>query len=351
MQDIPATLAALVVVAIAFYYAQKLGLVAVVPFSLSFVSFNLVVFGVVVPVVAFTLAALALHTAYPVVAAQSTKAEHLNMGGRIVVELCMARSAAFMTAGALVLVPAVPQGLAVLAGTAKNTDFAIELVTCWFVVVMMHEVLTYVLLGQQPPYARSGVFAAMCLLCVMSYSNALGFLAITAACDIACAADYSTYSLRCLDEPSVLHRFDRMHAVVELAANAAVLALLTRSAWTHNVDLATGVFCTYLYVRFMMPEDDLYFHAPPKPGQVHILMLDSSRFNAIADGPAVKPADDTSGDDESSGESSNSGDEQVMEVEAATTLHAMFIQRADKVTAADTMVDAWMQEVRDKKSE
>jgi hypothetical protein len=279
------------------------------------VSADLLVYGVLIPMFAFCFAALALHTAYPFIVANSPKTMRLNMNGRLIVEMCMARSAAFMTAGLLVLIPAIPRGISYLLGTYKTVEFAHHLVACWFIVVLMHELGTYLLLRIPPPYVNMSVFAAMCLLCVMSYSNALGFLAITAATDVICAIDYSTYSLRSLDEPSVLHQFDWLHVVADTGANLSVLALLTHDLWTKKVDMATGIICCYLYVRYMMPKDDIYFHAPPMLDQTHVLRLDASRFVEIQDA---------------------SSDEEVVQIneEAAKPVESK--------NNADAMVDNWI---------
>jgi hypothetical protein len=293
------------------------------------ISTNLIVFGIVIPVFAFCFFALAFHTAYPLI--QRSKEHQLNAQGRLIAEICMARSATFMTAGMLVLLPAIPKAIDMLFGLHKNVDYIYEIVACWFIVVFLHEFSIYLLLKVRPPYVNMSVFVVMCLLCVMSYANALGFLAITAASDIICGLEFSTYSLTVIDDQEAIRSFEIWHNLVDFGFHMAILMLLTRAIWSFDVDVATAFICCYLYVRLMMPEEDIYFHAPPATNQAHVLQLDASKFVAIQydGGPFVIQIES----------------KQEVALEPVKQDEAVKQDEKNKPSAADAMVDEWMKEV------
>ena len=255
------------------------------------------VLGFVVPIVFFVFAGLVVHVAFPWVMAffgarlGATVAHPLTLKGRLVLEMCLARSATMLLVGAPLLVFAIPASVSILLGLSSDAAFLLRLVGCWMTVVLAHELSTYLLLGLNPEWGSNTLFVLGCALGIMSFGVALGFLAIIAAGDIARGVDYANYALRTAfagDTPrwiSFQRRVETYEHTMDYVIRGqklAVFGLLTHATWTNQLDPATIFICIGLYVLHMMPKRALYFRAPPPVG-THAMILGGNSILYVED--------------------------------------------------------------------
>jgi hypothetical protein len=222
---------------------------------------SLVAFGVIVPAFMFIFAAFAAHVMLPISMENAFK--RLDAPSRVIAEFCIARSVALATAGFLVVCKIV----------FLREDDGLEIVSCWFVIIMLHQMGTYLFLRTRPPYISIAVFTMLCITCIMSYYDGLIVLSMVALGDIVCALQFSTYVTRNLGEPDLFPNIDLYHLVVNSVINGTLVLLLVRAIWLQLDDMATKCLCAYVYFRFRAPQYDIYFHEPPEPYRRHVLNM------------------------------------------------------------------------------
>lgn len=283
-------------------------------------SVSLVSFGLVIPAFMFVFAAFAAHVMMPLSPNRAFK--RLSAHGRIVAELCIARSMALATAGNLVVVKR-----AFLYGDEM------ELVSCWFIVVMMHEMGTYLLLRLRPPYVSVAIFTMLCIMCVMSYYDAMSMLSLVALGDVMCSLEFSTYVTRTLGEPDLFPKIDIFHTVAKHVVNMTLLIMLVRAIWWHTDDLATKSLCAYVYFRYQATHCDIYFHVPEHHPVLEMTLDD---FSSPAE-PDYPPEPE----DESPPEREQAIDNRPKPVQRLAE-HEKAMDDRRKPTQGDTMVDTWI---------
>ena len=265
--------------------------------------FALAFFGFVLPAVVFCVSALAVHAAFPHMMVAlgrrlgATDAKRITPVGHVYIVMCLARTATFVLAGWVVLAQAAPGSVMVLLGMSRNTDFVLELVGCWAITVLLHELGTYYWIGAAPEWLLTAVFLFGISMAVTSFGMAMNFLAIIAAGDIARAPDYMAYAMRMVfsgQSPAGqtpawagferrVAAYESMHVWGARAQNLAMLGLFVRAIRTRQLDLATHMVMTYKWWTYRKPERAVYMARPP-PVQLGV-MLGNRAILCVEDEP------------------------------------------------------------------